>query len=491
MSKTSTDSKTKRTEAPISSPAKYLPNLEYVKKMRGELYERISSAKIFKDFYLEDITYPSKKIKCNFQMNFDKLKQEIAPLLIIDENQEKPELTKKIIEIKSKIEKCLISFLAKNTEIHNVFSDSDITTEEDQNEKEKKKTLKYVEMDYVVKSIEGKKINDCFKNLKNRNQELHKSFDILNDQKYNICFEMTVKNDDIKKKKIFQLYKYAIWINLLQDITNLIKNADKDVKNVFTQLLNKLETGYGLLDSKCKTILIIVCNGNIEKFNAIKETINDKNNKTKYLEKLMKECENKINLYCNYYAFQYDDNSKTKNQNEKEKEERQKERKEFENKLLQYQEEIKKYKEEKEKEERQKERKEFENKLLRCQEEIKKYKEEKEKNEKKIDQLEVQIEKDKENFEKRISEVKAELAEEKRKFESIMAEFTEEKKKFESITAEDKKELKEERGKLDKYREKFDQNQVSLIACLEEKNKLNFRILELERLLKENNISFE
>ena len=166
MSKTSTDSKTKRTEAPISSPAKYLPNLEYVKKMRGELYERISSAKIFKDFYLEDITYPSKKIKCNFQMNFDKLKQEIAPLLIIDENQEKPELTKKIIEIKSKIEKCLISFLAKNTEIHNVFSDSDITTEEDQNEKEKKKTLKYVEMDYVVKSIEGKKINDCFKNLK-------------------------------------------------------------------------------------------------------------------------------------------------------------------------------------------------------------------------------------------------------------------------------------------------------------------------------------
>ena len=477
MSKTSTDSKTKRTEAPISSPAKYLPNLEYVKKMRGELYERISSAKIFKDFYLEDITYPSKKIKCNFQMNFDKLKQEIAPFLIIDENQEKPELTKKIIEIKSKIEKCLISFLAKNTEIHNVFSDSDITTEEDQNEKEKKKTLKYVEMDYVVKSIEGKKINDCFKNLKNRNQELHKSFDILNDQKYNICFEMTVRNDDIKKKKIFQLYKYAIWINLLQDITNLIKKADKDVKLVFTQLLNKLETGYGLLDSKCKTILIIVCNGNIEKFNAIKETINDKNNKTKYLEKLMKECENKINLYCNYYAFQYDDNSKTKNQNEKEKEERQKERKEFENKLLQYQEEIKKYKEEKEKEERQKERKEFENKLLQYQEKIKKYKEEKEKNEKKIDQLEERIEKDKENFEKRISEMKAEFAEEKRKFESI--------------TAEDKKELKEERGKLDKYREKFDQSQVSLIACLEEKNKLNFRILELERLLKENNISFE
>ena len=454
MSKTSTDSKTKRTEAPISSPAKYLPNLEYVKKMRGELYERISSAKIFKDFYLEDITYPSKKIKCNFQMNFDKLKQEIAPLLIIAENQEKPELTKKIIEIKSKIEKCLISFLAKNTEIQKDFSDSDITTDEDQNEKENKKTLKCVEMDYVVKSIDGKKINDCFKNLKNRNKELHKSFDILNDEKYNICFEMTVRNDDIKKKKIFQLYKYAIWINLLQDITSLIKNADKDVKLVFTPLLNKLETGYGLLDSKFKTILIIVCNGNIEKFNSIKETINDKNNKTKYLEKLVKECENKINLYCNYYAFQYDDNSKTKNLYEKEKEER------------------------------QKERKEFENKLLRCQEEIKKYKEEKEKNEKKIHQLEVGIEKDKENFEKRISEVKAEFAEEKRKFESIKAEFTEEKKKFESITAEDKKELKEERGKLDKCQE-------SLIACLEEKNELNKRIFKLESLLKDNNISFK
>ena len=447
MSKTSTDSKTKRTKDPKSSPAKYLPNLEYAKKMRGELYERISSAKIFKDFYLEDITFPSKKINCNFQMNFDKLKQEIAPLLIIDENQEKPELTKKIIEIKSKIEKCLISFLAKNTEIQKDFSDSDITTDEDQNEKEKKKTLKYVEMDYVVKSIEGKKINDCFKNLKNRNQELHKSFDILDDEKYNICFEMTVRNDDIKKKKIFQLYKYAIWINLLQDITSLIKNADKDVKNVFTQLLNKLETGYGLLDCKCKTILIIVCNGNKDKFNTIKETINDKKNKTKYLEQLMKECKNKINLYCDYYSFQYDDNSETKNLYEKEKEERQKDRKEFEIKLFQN------------------------------QEEIKKYKEEKEKNDKKINKLEVQIEKERENFEKRISEVKAE--------------FTEEKRKFESKTEEEKNELKKDREKLDNCRKKLDNCQESLIACLKEKNELYLRIFKLESLLKNNHIPFE
>ena len=66
------------------------------------------------------------------------IQQEIAPLLIIDENQEKPELTKKIIEIKSKIEKCLISFLAKNTEIQKDFSDSDITTDEDQDEKNNK-----------------------------------------------------------------------------------------------------------------------------------------------------------------------------------------------------------------------------------------------------------------------------------------------------------------------------------------------------------------
>ncbi len=117
MSKTSIDIKTKSSEEHKSGHPKCLSNVDYIKKIRGELNEKISSAKIFKDFYLEDITYPSRKITSNLEINFDKLKSEIAPLLIFAERPEKPEFTKKIIEIKSKIEKYLTSFLSKNIKI--------------------------------------------------------------------------------------------------------------------------------------------------------------------------------------------------------------------------------------------------------------------------------------------------------------------------------------------------------------------------------------
>ena len=182
-----------------------------------------------------------------------------------------------------------------------------------------------------MKRINEKKINDCFKELGDRNKELYKSFDIEDNEYFNICFEMTIRND-IKKKKIFQLYKYTIWINLLQDITNLIMNADDDVKPAFNQLLNKIKTNYGILDSKCNTIIIRVCNGNKEKFHSLKETFNEKKIKTKYLKQLMEEYKKKINLYINYYAFQYNDNLEINNLYEKEKEEKQKDRNEYEKK---------------------------------------------------------------------------------------------------------------------------------------------------------------
>ena len=313
-------------------------------------------------------------------------------------------------------------------------------------------------MDYVVKKINGKKINDCFKKLGDRNQELLKSFDIEDNENFNICFEMSVRNDDIKKKKIFRLYKYAIWINLLQDITNLIMNADDDVKPEFNQLLNKIKANYGILDSKCNTILIIVCNGNKEKFHSIKESINDNRIKTKYLKQLMEECKNKLNLYINYYAFQYEDNLEMNNLYEKEKEERQKDRNTYEKKIIQYQKEIEKY---------------LNEIKVKKQENLK----EKEKNENKIQKLENQITKEREKFECKMSEAKIE--------------FIKEKEKYESIIAEAKTEIVQARNEIIKEREKLDKCNESLITYLCEKNELNLRIFKLESLLKENNIPFE
>ena len=514
MSKTSTDNKTKSTEETRAGPNKCLPNMDYVKNMRGELYEKICSAKIFKDFYLEDLAYPSKKITPNFQMNFDKLKNEIAPFLIIDENPEKPQLMKKISEIKSKIEKCLSSFLAKNNEIQKEFSDSDITTDDEPNKKEIKKTLKHVEMDYVAKKIIGKKINDCFKKLGDRKQELFNSFDIDDNQYYNICFEMTVRNDDIKKKKIFQIYKYATWINLLQDITNLIMSAENEVKPVFYKLLNKIKSSYGIIDCKCKTILIIVCNGNKETFDTIKEAINDQKNQTKYLKKLTEECKNRFNLYCNYYAFQYDDNSQMKNLYEKEKEERQKEKNiylrektAYEEKLLQYQKEKENYLNEikRKNQEYLKEKEKNDNRISKLENEIIKERENNEKKmskvindyekkiyetkndyERKMSEVKCEFSKEREKYEKRIEEIKVEMSKGRGDYEKKMSEakseFSKEKEKYEKRIEEAKNEIMIEREKFNKFNE-------SLIAKLQENSELKLRILKLEFLLKEKHIS--
>lgn len=105
-------------------------------------------------------------------------------------------------------------------------------------------------MDYVVKKIEGQKVIDCFTNLGERHKQLIKSFDIKEEEFYNICFEMTINNEDIKKHKIFQLYKYAAWVTLLCDITNLILSAKPIVQDAFTPILNKITEKFRFLEYK-------------------------------------------------------------------------------------------------------------------------------------------------------------------------------------------------------------------------------------------------
>ena len=283
--------------------------------------------------------------------------------------------------------------------------------------------------------------------------------------------------------------------NLLQDITNLIMNADDDVKLEFNPLLNKIKTNYGILDSKCNTILIIVFNGNKEKFLSIKESINDNGIKTKYLKQLMAECKNKLNLYINYYTFQYDDNNlEMNNLYEKEKEERQKDRNEYEKKIIQYQKEIEKYLNEikVKKQENLKEKEKNENKIQELENQIAK---EKEKNENKIQELENQIAKEKEKNENKTQTLENQITKERQKFECRMSEakieFIKEKEKYESIITEAKAEIVQARNEIIKEREKLDKSNESLITYLCEKNELNLRIFKLESLLKENNIPFE
>lgn len=154
----------------------------------------------------------------------------------------------------------------------------------------------------------------------------------------------------IKRKKVFQLYKYSIWINLLYNITNLIHSAKGNAKIPFQELLNKIKVNYNFLDYTCKTIFIVVCNGNREKFNALKDAnINDKQSKIKYLKELTEECNNRYNVYCDYYSFQYDDNSEMINQYEKEKAARENDKMEYLRQKKDYKDKIDQYKREQEK----------------------------------------------------------------------------------------------------------------------------------------------
>ena len=82
-----------------------------------------------------------------------------------------------------------------------------------------------------------------------------------------------------------------------------------------------------------KTILIIVCNGNKEKFNKIEDVFNDNLMKIKYIKELINECKDKYNIYCDYYSFHYEGDEEEMNYNvalyEKEKEEREKDRNKY------------------------------------------------------------------------------------------------------------------------------------------------------------------
>ena len=545
MSKSCTDNNAKRNKNNKTKPNSniLISKLKYSKMMRGELYEKISSIKIYKDFFLEDFNHPSRQITANCEINFGELRSQIATYLIIDPNPVYKEYMNEIYELKKKIENCLITFLEKHDQIDSdLSSDSDKNTISDEGSVERKKTLKSIEMDYVVKKIEGKKLIDCFTNLGERHKQLIKSFDINTNEFYNICFEMTINNEDIKNHKIFQLYKYAAWITLLCGITNLILSAKPIVQGAFTQILNKISEKYRFLEYKKKTILILVCNGRKDKFEQIEEMFKDcdKSKEVKYLKELKDECKGKYNLYCEYYPFLYEDES-DKNNNEalyeKEKEERENDKKKYikekevydnkinelkknlgqkEQQIIQYKEqlekELEKYENQlkevkneyiKEKEKLQSQisedtkiinemvkeiNKDKENYVKRIEDGQKEFAKEREKYEKKIEDGQKEFAKEREKYEKKIEDGQKEFAKEKEKYEKkiedAQKEIEKEKEKYEKKIEDAQKEIEKERDNNRKSNE-------TLINYLNEKYADKIRITKLESLLKENKIQFD
>ena len=99
------------------------------------------------------------------------------------------------------------------------------------------KNLSKIEFDYVIKGAPGEKILKYINNSSKNRIDYIKSYAINKEEKYNICAEITINNNDIKNKKFAQLYKYACWLNLLYDINKSLNDADNKVKQKYISLI--------------------------------------------------------------------------------------------------------------------------------------------------------------------------------------------------------------------------------------------------------------
>ncbi len=160
---------------------------------------------------------------------------------------------------------------------------------------ESKKNMLQFEMDLVIKDISGDIILKYFQQMNKYNIEYIKSFEIEESQKYNMVFEITISPDDFFDRKIPQLFKYACSLMLLYDTTEIIKDEA-------TYYFNNFIKKYGYIDYDEKTIIICVCNNNIDKFLQLK-TIFDNAKNNQLLEQFKVKCQGKFNVNFNYYPF--------------------------------------------------------------------------------------------------------------------------------------------------------------------------------------------
>ena len=169
------------------------------------------------------------------------------------------------------------------------------------------KSMKKIEFDMVLRNVKGAKVNrylsqeEIFKYIK--------SFEINNEEEYNLCFEVTISTGDVLIKKIPQVYKYAIWLNFLYGIFDIINGLAKvnkqgkdniDDQKAFDELKKFFKSKFKFLDMTKKTIIIVVSNGKKEDFEDLKESLG--NEQPELVDSLKNECK-KYNLFFNFLPF--------------------------------------------------------------------------------------------------------------------------------------------------------------------------------------------
>lgn len=294
-------------------------------KLKGDAYEKIASFNIIQKVYFEDIKNLQKNINNNVSINpiimIDELRNEILNNLFPDY---KITLQKeKFIQVQNQIYECFIKFFKENDIYKNNYVSSMSSSESESDKKkskniiknnyknekqetnvnnESKKTIKKIEMDLAIKEIKGNIILNYLKRMGNSSVQYLKSFEIEENKKYNIVFEITINSEDFFKIKIPQLFKYASSLDLLYSASSIIY---KEAKSFIQQFNQK----YGFLNYNDNTIIICVSDNNKEDFMNLKANF-EKLKENVLLSEFKNICLGKYNVYFNYYPYFIDNETR-------------------------------------------------------------------------------------------------------------------------------------------------------------------------------------
>lgn len=396
---------------------------------QGKAYENFSIYKICHKIFLEDIkNINASNINSNKEFEFEDTFKEIIAGELRMQNPDKTLFQ----EIQGKLYDSYINFKNYNKNFYDNVSDYEISSGYEGEADSSNKSLNKIEFDLILKNTKGKYIINYLQKMGSDNYQFINSFDIKENEDYNLCFEATISSKDVLRKKIPQILKYVFWLNFIYEIYSIfdkIKLIQENLKLFSDFFKNKFK----YLNLSKKTLLFIVSNGDKKDFEKNVEALQNPI-KTKLLTLLKEECSGKYNLYFNYSAFDYEEfrknvtdkiyNKEESNKNEiiikeedknsaKEKldsvlekmAELVKENKEMKE-LMQKRDDETKKREEEEKKKREEENKKMKEQIENMKEELNKLKGIKEENKENIIEKEDQKVKNKENEEKKKEEQK-------------------------------------------------------------------------------------
>ena len=243
----------------IDDKKKLISNIK--KNYKGKAYENFAFYNLCSKIYSEDYTPKNKEyINSNKELIIDEIMIEIIKAGVTPEYNDK----KHFQIIQDKLYDSYMKFKNYDNNYNKIIKDYESSSGYDSGDNNaRNKSMKKIEFDMVLRNVKGAKVNrylsqeEIFKYIK--------SFEINNEEEYNLCFEVTISTGDVLIKKIPQVYKYAIWLNFLYGIFDIINGLAKvnkqgkdniDDQKAFDELKKFFKSKFKFLDMTKKTIIM-------------------------------------------------------------------------------------------------------------------------------------------------------------------------------------------------------------------------------------------